>query len=741
MTVASDTNRSGPYAGAGTAGPFAVGFPFLDDSHLLVVQTDALGAESTLILGTDYSVVGAGSSIGGTLTLTSVLAVGLSLTIQRNVPVTQLLDYTQSDSFPAESHEQGLDKLTMIAQQNRTSIVGALRVPETASTLPTFPIASARALKFMVFDASGNPAVVSSLPSGSFTSGNAYVDQFTGTGAQTAFTLSQNPGTEANLGVTLAGVTQRNGVDFTWLSGTTLTFVTAPALGVGVQARYTNAINVDSAATLRADLLSTASVSAGAALVGFDPTLNYTARTIGAVLRDGMPNAMAFIPTEAERAAIKAYTSTTDRTAVINAALAYSKRIYLPAGLWNVDTDTGIVVSTGGSIVGDGLMKTVIKAAGKGGSLAELVAYAKGSVIKRAFTLGVANPYVFGCYLADFSIILNHPAYNAANYKQIGIDLRHISRSTVERVYIGNEAPTATGFPLVAAPSATDRCQGYGIVLGTVSSGDVAYCGGELNAVRDSHVWGVFKNIDIDDTTLTPLSSAHGTLIDNCDVQHGHEMISQASATNAGTVIQNVTIQSNDRQSGNANPTIGLVMTGYNGRAHVKYAEMGPACDVTFSFASGSKNSEGLLGYYSYTAPSTGSVTDLGTKNHLSYMAAVAGISSGSLVELFNKAPLFCTYKGSWSGAVQTVNQANGMTLTRTGTGDYTIVLATAQPNVHWTASISCDFDASNHGGLVAVELGTQSTTLLRFRTFSQDAGTTTQVDPRVMLITVRQAV
>jgi hypothetical protein len=74
--------------------------------------------------------------------------------------------------------------------------------------------------------------------------GTAYVDQFTGTGSQTAFSLSQNPGNQANLDVALGGVTQRNGVDFTWASGNVVTFTTAPPNGVTVQVRYTNAISL-----------------------------------------------------------------------------------------------------------------------------------------------------------------------------------------------------------------------------------------------------------------------------------------------------------------------------------------------------------------------------------------------------------------------------------------------------------------------------------------------------------------
>lgn len=121
MTVATEVARSGPYAGAGTIGPFTVGFRFLADSHLQVVRTSTAGIDTTLTLTTHYSVAGAGATTG-TVTLVTALAVGEKLTIIRKVPFTQEADYVPGDSFPAESHEQALDKLTMETQQLKETV-------------------------------------------------------------------------------------------------------------------------------------------------------------------------------------------------------------------------------------------------------------------------------------------------------------------------------------------------------------------------------------------------------------------------------------------------------------------------------------------------------------------------------------------------------------------------------------------------------------------------------------------
>lgn len=66
---------------------------------------------------------------------------------------------------------------------------------------------------------------------------NWKTDPFTGNGSQTAFTLSSDPGSIHNMQVSVAGAVRVAGIDYT-LSGTTLTFTTAPANGALVAVRY-----------------------------------------------------------------------------------------------------------------------------------------------------------------------------------------------------------------------------------------------------------------------------------------------------------------------------------------------------------------------------------------------------------------------------------------------------------------------------------------------------------------------
>lgn len=167
MTVSTSVNKSGPYAGAGSVGPFTVGFRFLAASHLQVIRTSTTGADATLVLTTDYSVAGVGSATGS-VTLVAALAVGEKLTIVRDVPFTQEADYVDNDGFPAESHEDALDKLVMMAQQLKERIDAAITLAASSSGVSA-SLPAAEAGKLLGWDGSGT-SLVNVTPAGGTTS-------------------------------------------------------------------------------------------------------------------------------------------------------------------------------------------------------------------------------------------------------------------------------------------------------------------------------------------------------------------------------------------------------------------------------------------------------------------------------------------------------------------------------------------------------------------------------------------
>ncbi len=168
MTVTTSTNRR-TYTGDGSTTAFAYNFKILASSDLNVFTrliaspfTETQQTEST-----HYSVSGVGAALGGTVTMTSAPANTLQLVILRAVPQTQLTDYTANDAFPAETHEEALDRLAMIVQDQKETLDRSLKVSKTVSDLTTPEFkdnAASRAGKFLAFDDDGDELTVSDGP-------------------------------------------------------------------------------------------------------------------------------------------------------------------------------------------------------------------------------------------------------------------------------------------------------------------------------------------------------------------------------------------------------------------------------------------------------------------------------------------------------------------------------------------------------------------------------------------------
>jgi hypothetical protein len=165
MTVSSTTSRA-DYTGNGSTTAFTVPFYFLDNSHVTVYSTViATGATTTLVLGTDYTLTGAGVSTGGTVTTTVAPTTSQKLSILRSVPQTQLIHYVPNDPFPAATHEQALDQLTMEVQQVNETLARSIKLSSTNTMTSTeFTVTAAnRANKVLGFDSTGELSVTQEL--------------------------------------------------------------------------------------------------------------------------------------------------------------------------------------------------------------------------------------------------------------------------------------------------------------------------------------------------------------------------------------------------------------------------------------------------------------------------------------------------------------------------------------------------------------------------------------------------
>lgn len=168
MTVSTSTSLV-QYNGDGVTTVLTVPFYFLQNSHLLVQQTNnnvSPPTTTTLVLGTGYTVTGAGNEAGGSITLTSAAPTGYVTAISRNVPSTQLIHYVPNDAFPAGTTEAALDQLTMLAQQVLLSLGYTVSLPASAvnngvsSVLP-YPQSG----QFLAWNNTGN-ALVNASPTG-----------------------------------------------------------------------------------------------------------------------------------------------------------------------------------------------------------------------------------------------------------------------------------------------------------------------------------------------------------------------------------------------------------------------------------------------------------------------------------------------------------------------------------------------------------------------------------------------
>jgi hypothetical protein len=160
MAVQSDTSRI-QYAGNNsTTTSYAVPFVFQENSHLKAVARTAAGVETVVTL-TNHT--RDGNVNGGTVRTAVAVPATSTLTIYREVPITQTTSYIEGGNFPAASHEQALDKLTQIAQQNDRAIDRSIKVPESDSNpTVTLPTSAVRANRVLGFENDGDVTVSNS---------------------------------------------------------------------------------------------------------------------------------------------------------------------------------------------------------------------------------------------------------------------------------------------------------------------------------------------------------------------------------------------------------------------------------------------------------------------------------------------------------------------------------------------------------------------------------------------------
>ncbi len=179
MTISSTTVKNS-YSGNGTLDTFNYTFKIFADTDIQVIIRDANATETVKTLTTHYTVTGAGSGSGGTIVFTTgnIPTATETVVLRRALPQTQSIDYIANDAFPAESHEEGLDRSMMAIQQLQEEVDRSIKLSRTNTMNTTeFAIGSTdRAGKIFGFDSNGELVVSQELGTfkGNWSAGTTY---------------------------------------------------------------------------------------------------------------------------------------------------------------------------------------------------------------------------------------------------------------------------------------------------------------------------------------------------------------------------------------------------------------------------------------------------------------------------------------------------------------------------------------------------------------------------------------
>lgn len=160
MTVAAISPIS-RYSGDGSTVTFNFSWTFKNAADVVVTRYNADDSVSSLILNVDYTVTG-GNGAAGSVTLTLAPATGETLVVERVTAAQQTTDLVPGQSLPAETLESTLDDHTRRLQELEERSARAMPQPkQEAPASIELPGTTARASKYLGFDAAGKPIAVS----------------------------------------------------------------------------------------------------------------------------------------------------------------------------------------------------------------------------------------------------------------------------------------------------------------------------------------------------------------------------------------------------------------------------------------------------------------------------------------------------------------------------------------------------------------------------------------------------
>jgi microcystin-dependent protein len=131
MTIASETNKSGPYNGNGSTTAFDYDFKITDETHLSVIL-NVDGVETVQTLTTHYTVSGVGDAGGGQVNFVTAPASGETVTIILDIPFTQETDLENQGAYYAETIEAALDLAAQRDLQLKEQVDRSVKLPASS---------------------------------------------------------------------------------------------------------------------------------------------------------------------------------------------------------------------------------------------------------------------------------------------------------------------------------------------------------------------------------------------------------------------------------------------------------------------------------------------------------------------------------------------------------------------------------------------------------------------------------
>jgi hypothetical protein len=149
MTVAANASKV-QYNCDGITKAFAFTFNCAATSEVQVILTDANGVETVLTETLHYAVSATGKNYtaGGTVTTVSTYATGNTITILRNMAITQESDFYEGQPTLYGTFEEGLDHLARIIQQQKEQLSRAPLLAKSTA-LPTIALPNPEASKLL----------------------------------------------------------------------------------------------------------------------------------------------------------------------------------------------------------------------------------------------------------------------------------------------------------------------------------------------------------------------------------------------------------------------------------------------------------------------------------------------------------------------------------------------------------------------------------------------------------------